>query len=174
MEELVDLLVRLTPVWTALAGGLSAFLAARLMWRTQVGHRRKNLARGLLLELQSLEKGLSGWANVYRNPPQGARVRADTPFYPGTGLYHAVQKDISSFPADVSRGLFRFYSTLLQAESLRAFPTDSPAAHEIHDGVAAALESATAQLPLLIEALSRELDASERSEILAGERDNRG
>jgi hypothetical protein len=167
---LLDLLVKLTPVWTTLAGGLIGFLAARLMWQTQVRHERKNLAQGLLLDLQSLQGGLTTWTNVYRNPPEGATVRADTPFYPAAGLYYAVQKEISSFPADLSRALFRFYSTVLQAEALRTFPVDRAAAHEVHKVVGAALTRATEQLPSLMERLSRELDETDRREILAGAR----
>nr|HDN01161.1 hypothetical protein [Deltaproteobacteria bacterium] len=108
----MDLINALTPVLTALAGGLIGFLSARAIWKAQEAQRRRNVAQGLLLELNSMEKMLTGWANVLGG---ANKVKIDPPLYPPAWLYHVLQKEIFAFDQNLSRSLFQFHMRVLEA-----------------------------------------------------------
>ena len=141
-----ELVATLTPVLTTVAGGLIGFLSARMMWLSQERLRRKNLATGLLLEITSMEKLLSG----------PALFKIDTPVYPSIGLYRTFQREIFSFDAVLSRQLFQFYNRVLEAEQLRALSPQDPRYSVMQQGAGLALTNAIAQIPELVKGLGRE------------------
>ena len=148
-----ELVATLTPVLTTVAGGLIGFLSARMMWLSQERLRRKNLATGLLLEITSMEKLLSGYANILSGP---ALFKIDTPVYPSIGLYRTFQREIFSFDAVLSRQLFQFYNRVLEAEQLRALSPQDPRYSVMQQGAGLALTNAIAQIPELVKGLGRE------------------
>lgn len=149
----LELISALTPVLSAVAGGLIGFLSARMMWLSQERLRRKNLATGLALELTSMEKMLSGYAKILSGP---SLFKIDTPVYPVTGLYRTFQREIFSFEPGLSRQLFEFYNRVLEAEQLRTLSPQDPRYPVMQQGAGAALTNAVTQLPELVKALRRE------------------
>lgn len=150
---ILDLLSTLTPVLTTIAGGLIGFLSARMMWHSQERLRRKNIAIGLILEISSMEKMLSGYANILSGQ---SLFKIDTPVYPATGLYRILQREIFSFEPSLCRQLFEFYNRVLEAEQLRTLSPQDPRYSVMQQGAGLALTSAVAQLPELVKALRRE------------------
>ena len=143
----MDLFKELLPILTTLVGGLIGYLSASKMWSKQQAERRRNIARGILLEIQSLENMLTGMANILNAPQGGTNVRIDSPLYPSHGLYHVLQKDLFSFDSELSGALFQFYIRLLEADRLRLHPPNDPAFAQMQAGVRAALSGAVNQLP---------------------------
>lgn len=156
---LLELLGALTPVLSAVAGGLIGFLSARMMWRSQEQLRRKNVAAGLVLELIAMQQMLTGYATMLSGP---GLVKIDTPVYPATGLYRIFQRDIFSFDFSLSRELVEFYNRVLEAEQLRTLSLQDPRYALMQKGAGARLTNALAQLPGLLKALRRE--AGDRTE----------
>ncbi len=156
----MELFKELLPILTTLVGGLIGYLSASKMWSKQQAERRQNIARGILLEIQSLENMLTGMANILNAPQGGTNVRIDSPLYPSHGLYHVLQKDLFSFDSELSGALFQFYIRLLEADRLRLHPPNDPAFAQMQAGVRAALSGAVNQLPglkiLLLGVLGRE------------------
>lgn len=150
---ILDLLSTLTPVLTTIAGGLIGFLSARMMWHSQERLRRKNIAIGLILEISSMEKMLSGYANILSGQ---SLFKIDTPVYPATGLYRILQREIFSFEPSLRRQLFEFYNRVLEAEQLRTLSPQDPRYSVMQQGAGLALTRAVAQLPELVKALRRE------------------
>ena len=159
---LLELLSALTPVLSAVAGGLIGFLSARMMWLSQEQLRRKNIATGLALELNAMQKMLSAYANMLSGP---GLFKIDTPVYPATGLYQIFQREIFSFEPSLSRELFEFYNRVLEAEQLRTISSQDPRYLLMQQGAGAALTNAVAQLPGLVKALRRE--AGDKTETIA-------
>ena len=153
----MELFKTLLPILTTLVGGLIGYLSASKMWSKQQAERRRNIARGILLEIQSLENMLTGWVNILKASPGGTHVRIDSPLYPSHGLYHVLQKDLFSFDSELSGALFQFYLRLLEADRLRLHPQKDPAFAIMQDGVRAALSGAVNQLPGLKTLLLGEL-----------------
>jgi hypothetical protein len=143
-------------------GGLIGFLSARLMAAYQAARQRRNIAQGILLELGRLEKPLTGWANILRNPPGGGQVRIDTPLYPSDGLYHSLKKDMLQFNHELAGELFAFYIGLMNVEQERRTPTDSPAYPIMMKGVAKGLSESVERLPHLRALLLKEVERSAR------------
>lgn len=154
LEKMADLINALTPVLTTLAGGLIGFLSARAIWKSQESRRRRNVAQGLLLELNSMEKMLTGWANVLGGPN---RVKIDSPLYPPTGLYHVLQKEIFAFDQNLSRSLFQFYMRVLEAEGIRSYLPTDPRYSVLQESAHAALRAAVDQLADLKALLLKEI-----------------
>lgn len=140
-----------------LAGGLIGYLSASRMWSKQQAEKRQNIARGILLEIESLEKLLTGWVNILNTSPGGVQVRITSPLYPVHGLYHVLQKDLFSFHSELSGALFQFYRRLLQAEGNRQHPQEDPMFAVMQDGARVALTEAVNQLPELKTLLHGEL-----------------
>ena len=141
--KMMELINSLMPVLTTLTGGLIGFLSARAIWKAQESQRRRNVAQGLLLELISMEKMLTGLANVLGGPN---KVRIDSPLYPPTGLYHVLQKEIFAFDQNLSRSLFQFYMRLLEAERFRSLSLTDPRYSILQEGAQATLRAAVDQL----------------------------
>jgi hypothetical protein len=123
------------------------------MWRAQERLRRQNIAVGFLLEIESMEKMLSGYANMFSGP---TLVKVDTPIYPPTGLYRLLQREVFSFDAKLARSLFQFYSRVLEAEQLRSTAPNDPRYRILQEGVGVGLTAAVRQLPELKESLTKE------------------
>jgi hypothetical protein len=160
MTDFLEFLSAVTPVLSAIAGGLIGFLSARVMWATQEATRKRSVAQGFLLELMSLEKPVTGWPKVIANPPGGGTVRIQTPLYPAHGLYFALQKEIFSFQPALAGGLYQFYRRLLEAEALRQTPTTDPSYRVVLEMVQADLTKAGDQLPALKDQLREVLGAN--------------
>jgi hypothetical protein len=153
MNDVVALLSALTPVLTIVAGGLIGFLSARMMWHSQEQLRRKNIAAGLILEISTMEKMLSGYAHMLSGP---GIFKIDTPVYPDTGLYRIFQREVFAFDAELARQLFEFYSRVLEAEQLRTLSPQDPRYRLMQEGAGMALTRAVAQMPALIAGLRKE------------------
>jgi len=156
----IEIVKALVPILTTLAGGLIGYISASQMWNKQQVEKRRNIALGILLEIQSLEKMLTGWGNILNASSESAAVRIQSPLYPAHGLYHVLQKDLFSFHSELSGALFKFYLDLLEAERLRLHPPEDPAFATMQDLARAALAAAVNQLPqlktLLLSELGRE------------------
>jgi hypothetical protein len=157
----LEFLTAITPVLSAVAGGLIGFLSARIMWATQEATRRRSIAQGFLLEIMSLEKMVTGWPKVIANPPGGGTVKIDTPLYPAQGLYFALQKDIFSFEPSLAGELYQFYRRLLEAEELRKIPPTDPRYRVILEMIQADLTKAGHQIPSLKDKLRAALGAKD-------------
>ena len=153
----MELFKELVPILTTLVGGLIGYLSASNIWSRQQAERRRNISQGILFEIQSLEKMLTGWVNILNAPPGGGNVRINSPLYPAHGLYYVLQKDLFSFHLGLSGALFQFYLRLIDAERLRLHPPNDPAFAIMQDGVRAALSEAVNQLPELKRLLQGEL-----------------
>ena len=153
MNDIVELLSALTPILTTVAGGLIGFLSARMMWHSQEQLRRKNIAAGLILEITTMEKMLSGYANMLSGP---GIFKIDTPVYPATGLYRIFQREIFAFEPTLARQLFEFYCRVLEAEQLRTLSPNDPRYRIMQEGVGLGLTRAVAQLPELLASLRKE------------------
>ena len=134
----IEIFKALVPILTTLAGGLIGYLSASKMWSKQQAEKRRNIARGILLEIQSLEKMLTGLVNIFNAPPGAANIKIDSPIYPVHGLYHVLQKDLFSFHSDLSGALFEFYLRLLEADRLRLHPPQDPAFAIMQNGTRSA------------------------------------
>lgn len=153
----IDILKTMIPILTTVVGGLIGYLSASKMWSKQQAEKRRNIARGILYEVQSLEKMLTGCVNILNTPPDSTKIKIDSPLYPSHGLYHVLQKDIFLFHSDLSDALFQFYIRLLDADRLRQHPPHDPAFATMQEGVRAALDAAVSQLPELKKLLLGEL-----------------
>ena len=152
----IEIIKVLIPILTTLlaifAGGFMGYFFASKMWNKQQAVKRQNIARGILLEIQSLEKKLTGCLSILNKSPDGANV-IGSPLYPAHGLYHVLQKDLFSFHSELSGALFQFYIRLFEADRLR----QDPAFAIMQDGLRATLEGAVSQLPELKTLLRSEL-----------------
>jgi hypothetical protein len=137
-----------------IVGGLIGFLTARLMWQTQVRYQRRNLARGLLLEVRQLKRNLGLLAGLFEKVDGLQELR--TPIYGSDGLYYSVQKEIASFSPELAEALYSFYMNLLEAERSRQVKRDDqffgPAATAVRNAVIEAHK----MLPALDQLLERE------------------
>ena len=149
----IEIIKVLIPILTIFAGGLIGYLSASKMWNKQQAEKRQNIARGILLEIQSLEKMLTGCVSLLNKSPDGANVKIDSLLYPAHGLYHVLKKDLFSFHSELSGALFQFYIRLFEADRLR----QDPAFAIMQDGLRATLEGAVSQLPELKTLLRSEL-----------------
>jgi hypothetical protein len=124
-EYLVKVIIAIFGIFAtilaAFFGAYFAITAADKQINDQKQQEQKNLATGFLIELEQNEKYLTTLSVDFKNRSSARYnpTKIIEPLYPDYGLFYSKGSDISKFNPNLSRKLFKFYSTLLEAESDR-------------------------------------------------------
>jgi hypothetical protein len=137
-------------------GAIIGFASSYSMWKVQIKHNRKNVAKGFYLEISSLEKKIELFARAFDTPGPGAGpVEIKQPFY-SDGLFFAFRKEIFGFNQDLSEGLFEFYNCLLTADKDRKVAPSDQFFKPANEAMKSSIKKAYNLLPNLKELLKKE------------------
>lgn len=148
---------------SAVIGGTIGFISSYFMWKTQIKYNNRNIAKGLHMEISSLERTLKLYADLFSGvtppPPQSETddpVEIRDPFYTQDSLFFVFRKEMSSFNLDLSKSLFEFYTYLLTAEKDRKIDKSDWFFNPANDEMKNCIIKAYELLPSLKELLKRE------------------
>ena len=137
-------------------GAIIGFASSYFMWKVQIKHNRKTVAKGFYLEISSLEEHIERFARLFDAPGPGAGlVEIKQPFY-SDGLFFVFRKEIFGFNQDLSEGLFEFYNCLLTADKNRKVAHSDQFFTLANDAMKSSIKKAYNLLPNLKELLKKE------------------